>query len=128
MLGNHGNSLLALTQSHAPFAQVAKALELIHQSYAENISVERLAKEAGMSVSAFHRAFKHVTAHPPLQYLRRIRLNNAKNLMAQHGMRVSHAATEVGYERVFQFSREFKRHFNRPPTRAAEIGYAKRSS
>ncbi len=68
-----------------------------------------------MSESAFHRAFKDVTSSSPIQYLKKVRLNNAKNMLLERRMRVNEAATGVGYESPSQFSREFKRYFGYSP-------------
>ena len=60
-------------------------------------------------------AFKEVTSDSPLQYLKKIRLSKARDVMVQHGMRASAAADRVGYESASQFSREFKRYFGQSP-------------
>ena len=73
-----------------------------------------------MSVAAFHHYFKLVTACPPLQYLKRIRLDQARRLMAHDGHNASTAARAVGYESPSQFSREFKRLFGVTPVEEAE--------
>ncbi len=73
-----------------------------------------------MSVSAFHHEFKLVTASSPLQYLKRVRLDHAKRLMAHLGYNAGTAARAVGYESPSQFSREFKRLFGATPTEDAE--------
>ena len=63
----------------------------------------------------FHKAFKDITADSPLQYLKKIRLAKARDLIVQRKMRANLAATEVGYESPSQFSREFKRYFGESP-------------
>ena len=68
-----------------------------------------------MSVSAFHKAFKEITSDSPLQYLKKIRLSHAKDLIIQRKMKAYLAAGEVGYESPSQFSREFKRYFGQSP-------------
>jgi AraC-like DNA-binding protein len=68
-----------------------------------------------MSVSAFHYHFKLVTASSPVQYLKRIRRDLARRLMAHDGYNASSAARAVGYESPSQFSREFKRLFGVTP-------------
>jgi AraC-like DNA-binding protein len=73
-----------------------------------------------MSVAAFHHYFKLVTASSPLQYLKRIRLDQARLLMAHDGYNASTAARAVGYESASQFSREFKRLFGATPLAEAE--------
>jgi AraC-like DNA-binding protein len=64
-----------------------------------------------MSVSAFHHTFRLVTASSPLRYLKRIRLDQARRLMAHDGYNAGTAARAVGYESPSQFSREFKPKF-----------------
>ena len=123
LLGQHGYALYALTQDNCHCARIAKALARIHREYTKPLTVESLALEARMSVSAFHRAFKQITGSSPLQYLKKMRLNKAKNLIAHGGIRVGQAAHQVGYESVSQFSREFKRYFKVPPKEASNIQY-----
>lgn len=119
-----GRVLYSLTQHHTPYASVARALDRIHGDYREALSVEQLARENAMSVSAFHRAFKRVTGDSPLQYLKKIRLDKAKGLLVHQGMRVNAVAFEVGYESPSQFSREFKRYFRVPPSEAQTAAYS----
>jgi AraC-like DNA-binding protein len=77
--------------------------------------MEALADKGAMSVSAFHRHFKAVTALSPLQYQKRIRLRQARPLMVVNGKSVTAAAFEVGYEIPNQFSREYARAFGLSP-------------
>jgi len=55
--------------------------------------------------------------------LKKLRLNNAKSLIINKGLSSGEAALSVGYESIPQFSREFKRYFGLPPSRAKELGY-----
>ena len=70
---------------------------------------------AHLSVSAFHRAFKEITSDSPMQYLKKIRLTKARELMIQENLKAYIAADKVGYESSSQFSREFKRYFGQSP-------------
>ncbi|NKN33033.1 AraC family transcriptional regulator [Marichromatium bheemlicum] len=115
LLGPHGPALCALTQHQDADARIARALARIHRDYASALSIEALAAEAHMGASTFHRAFKQVTGETPLRYLKRIRLDRARALIAGQGLRASVAATRVGYQSASQFSREFKRHFRLSP-------------
>lgn len=94
----------------------------VQSHYDQKLAINDLADMAGMSVSAFHRAFKQVVTDPPLQYIKKIRLNKAKTMMSQDGMPANIAALKVGYESPTQFSREFKRYFGVPPSKASHIG------
>lgn len=120
----HGRVLYALTQHHTPYANVARSLERIHKDYQAAMSIEDLARESAMGVSSFHRAFKEVTGETPLQYLKKVRLLKAKSLLLFEGLRVEEAAYEVGYVSASQFSREFKRYFEVPPSEAASLPYS----
>ena len=115
-----GGSLRALASRDDHFARVARVVKYIHVEHAKPLGVEELARRAGMSVPAFHHHFKLVTASSPLQYLKRIRLDRAKRLMAHDGYNAGTAARAVGYESPSQFSREFKRLFGVTPVEEAE--------
>ncbi len=115
MCGENASSLYALAMKNTNLARIDKALKLIHSNYRESMDVDSLAALVNMSQSAFHRAFKDVTASSPIQYLKKIRLNKAKSLLIEEGSRVNEAASEVGYESAAQFSREFKRYFGTSP-------------
>jgi AraC-like DNA-binding protein len=113
--GEQGGSLRALANRDEHFTRIARVLKHIHTDYAEPLSVESMAKRAAMSVAAFHNNFKLVTGSSPLQYLKRIRLDRAKLLMAHDGYNASTAARAVGYESPSQFSREYRRIYGAPP-------------
>jgi len=118
--GEQGGSLRALASRDDHFARIARVLRQVHADYARPYSVEELARKAGMSLAAFHHYFKLVTTCSPLQYLKRIRLDHAKRLMAHEGYNASTAARAVGYESPSQFSREFKRLYGMTPGEDAE--------
>lgn len=114
--GPQGLTLLGLVQHDGHYARVARALNTLHADYASAITVEQLAETVNMSVSSFHRAFRQVTYESPLQYLKKVRLNKAKELILATGSRANEAAHLVGYTSASQFSREFKRHFKQSPS------------
>ena len=120
LCGEQGNSLRALASRDDHFARIARVLKHIHAEYARPLGAEEMAKRAGMSVAAFHHHFKLVTGSSPLQYLKRIRLDHARRLMAHDSYNAGTAARAVGYESSSQFSREFKRLFGMTPVEEAE--------
>lgn len=107
--------LYALAAHDGHFASIARSLRVIHKNYSAKLDVDQLANSAGMSISSFHRAFKEVTAESPIQYLKKIRLSKAKEMMINEKIKAYLAADSVGYESVSQFSREFKRYFGQSP-------------
>jgi len=73
-----------------------------------------------MSVSGFHHHFRAVTATSPLQFQKRIRLQEARHLMLGEDLDVGSAGHGVGYPDASQFTREYKRLFGAPPMRDVE--------
>jgi len=104
---------VALAGSHGH--QIAQAIEWLKASYAKPLRVEELAERVHMSPSAFHHHFRVVTAMSPLQYQKWLRLSEARRLMLAENMNAGTAALEVGYESPSQFSREYRRLFEKPP-------------
>ncbi|VII91119.1 Transcriptional regulator, AraC family [Pseudomonas sp. FG-3G] len=117
--GPHGWMLRDIAAPDSAMARVSLAIQYIRREFAESIRVEALAQRAAMSVSAFHRHFKAVTALSPLQYQKRVRLLQARTLLVAHAKSVTSAALEVGYESATQFSRDYARVFGLPPARDA---------
>ncbi|UPQ90331.1 AraC family transcriptional regulator [Vibrio sinaloensis] len=115
LMSREGHVLFDLARHEGHYARVAKALEYLHQNYNQTVTVQDLAQSANMSISAFHNAFRSVTSASPIQYIKKVRLNKARELIQLEGLKVGDAARLVGYNSTSQFSREFKRHFNATP-------------
>jgi AraC-like DNA-binding protein len=115
LCGTQAPVLYSLAMHSGTFSQVARVLKIMQDDYAGKLDVEQLAGKARMSASAFHRAFKEITSDSPMQYLKKIRLSKARDLMMQESMKAYIAADRVGYESSSQFSREFKRYFGQSP-------------
>jgi AraC-like DNA-binding protein len=73
-----------------------------------------------MSPSALTSAFTVETGMGPYQFVKRMRLDRARELLVQEGMNVSEVARRVGYASLSHFITEFKRHFGAPPRKYAE--------
>jgi AraC-like DNA-binding protein len=98
-------------------ARINLAISWIRRNFSKPLRVESLADMAALSVSAFHRHFKAVTALSPLQYQKRIRLLCARSLLIAGEGNATSVAFRVGYESLAQFSREYSRFFGLPPSR-----------
>lgn len=71
--------LYALTMKNTHLSKIETALKEIHHNFSSVIHVDELANLVSMSTSSFHHAFKEVTATSPIQYLKKIRLDKARN-------------------------------------------------
>jgi AraC-like DNA-binding protein len=75
--------LYALAMKNTNVAKIETALKLIHFGYNSAMNVDSLATLVNMSPSAFRRAFNDVTASSPIQYIKKIRLNKARDLLME---------------------------------------------
>ncbi|MBB3139812.1 AraC family transcriptional regulator [Halomonas organivorans] len=113
--GQQGSALRALVQHQGHYSRIVQVLSRLHAHYAEEVSVEEMARQANMSPSTFHQHFKQIAQASPLQYLKRLRLIKAQQLLVQEASNVNQAAEAVGYRSVSQFSRDYKRYFGISP-------------
>jgi AraC-like DNA-binding protein len=115
LTGPQGFRLRQIAMAGAPAFRIARAIRWLKDHFADPLKVESLADQVGMSTSSFHLHFKNVTTMTPLQYQKRIRLQEARNLMIGERLDAADAAFRVGYESPSQFSREYRRMFGAPP-------------
>lgn len=102
--------LAALNDEH-----VAAALELIHDAPAEAWTVETLGRRVGLSRSGLAARFKSLLGMPPMQYITRLRLQKASQLLRDTDDSLAEIASRVGYESEAAFNRAFKRFVGQPP-------------
>src|SRR5260370_29238248 len=98
-------------------SDMARAVARIRQDFDQPLHIEDLAREVGMSVSGLHHHFKAVTAMSPLQFQKRLRLQEARRLMLSEDLNAASAANRVGYQDASHFNREYKSLFGVPPMR-----------
>ncbi|RTR06547.1 AraC family transcriptional regulator [Halomonas nitroreducens] len=125
--GQQGPALRALVLHRGHYSRIVQVLSRLHARYAEEVSVEALARQANMSPSTFHQHFKAVAQASPLQYLKRLRLIKAQQLLVQDSSNVNQAAETVGYRSVSQFSRDYKRYFGTSPLQHRQEERAKQA-
>lgn len=94
---------------------VGAALALMHGRPAESWTLDTLAKEVGLSRSAFAERFADRMCVPAMQYLANWRLQLAARALERPGTSIAQAAAEVGYESEAAFNRAFKRLVGVPP-------------
>ena len=89
-------------------AGVARALHFIAEHFAEAISVEHLAKAAGMSMRGLHQAFgEHVDCSPG-EKIRTVRIDFAKRLLAATEEKIESVAQQSGYPNINTFFIAFR--------------------
>ncbi|MGH6859946.1 MAG: AraC family transcriptional regulator N-terminal domain-containing protein [Phyllobacterium sp.] len=115
--GPLGWMLRDIASPDTALSRISVAINWIRQNFTQQIRVEALAEMAALSVSAFHRHFKAVTALSPLQYQKRVRLLHARSLLIAGQGNATSISFGVGYESPNQFSREYARLFGLPPSK-----------
>lgn len=113
--GPHGETVRQIGLADSNLTFVSRAIGWIRQNYAEPMRIEELARVAGMSPSTFHRHFRAVTAMSPLQFQKRIRLQEARLMLVTAAGDIAGVGHRVGYDSPSQFTREYRRLFGAPP-------------
>jgi AraC-like DNA-binding protein len=117
LIGNQGSRLRHLATVGGYTRHIAQAIQRLHTEFDQPLRIEQLAAELGMSVSGFHHHFKTVTAMSPLQFQKRLRLQEARRLMLGEDLDAATAAYRVGYRDASHFNRQYKSLFGVPPMR-----------
>jgi AraC-like DNA-binding protein len=115
LTGPHGGLVRRLGLADSGAAHVGRAIRWLRRNYAEPVRIEELARLSGLSASAFHRHFRAATAMSPLQFQKRIRLQEARSLLLAGAGDVAGVGHLVGYDSPSQFNREYRRLFGAPP-------------
>jgi AraC-like DNA-binding protein len=113
----YGRAIAQMAIAGSNTHKIGQIIRRIKTKIAEPIRVEELAAMANMSPSSFHQHFKAVTAMSPVQYQKRLRLTEARQILLAERTDAQSAAYRVGYQSVSQFSREYSRMFGAPPVR-----------
>jgi AraC-like DNA-binding protein len=89
--------------------RIGRALRTIHAEPASPWKLETLAKEAGMSRTAFALRFKALVGWSPLDYVLRWRMRLAAHALSFERPKLSEIASSFGYDSEAAFSAAFKR-------------------
>ncbi len=115
LTSTHGPKLRRLCLPGSHFERITRAINLLRADFRKPVTVEKLARAAGLSLTAFRRHFRALTSVSPNQFQKQLRLAEARRLMMTEGYNASSAAFEVGYASASQFSRDYARHFGSSP-------------
>lgn len=112
--GPHGAMLRNCINNHVGAHRMAHVIHYIEQNYKKPLDIEMISSVANMSNSSLHDHFKEVISMSPMQFVKSLRLHQARLLLLD-GISVSEACYTVGYSSHSQFSREFKQLFAESP-------------
>ncbi|MFC1642692.1 AraC family transcriptional regulator N-terminal domain-containing protein [Myxococcota bacterium] len=113
--GPNGGLLRHFVLRDGSARRVARVVSYLEKNFLEPLDVKAIAEQAGMSASSLHEHFRRATSLSPIQFVKRLRLHEAR-AQVLGGRTASEAAYAVGYSSPSQFSREFRRMFGCAPS------------
>ena len=95
--------------------RIGKALGLMHRGLERDWTLDRMAREVGMSRSRFAERFQALMGAAPMAYLSDLRLQRAMNLLTGGADSIQRVAARVGYQSPAAFSRAFANRYGHSP-------------
>jgi len=107
---------ILVQQEHAEPLTIVRAKQFIHEHQANDLSLGEVARAVNTSTFYFCKMFKRATGLNFTDYLSRVRIEKAKNLLINPNLRVSEIAYEVGFQSLTHFNRVFRKLVGQSPT------------
>ena len=101
----------------AQLGRIARAVQTIHQRFADPLTIAQLAAQAGLSRSQFDRQFRRLFGSTPRDYLARVRIRAAQELLLETDQSMTQIALATGFYDHSHFSRTFRRIVGTSPCR-----------
>jgi AraC-like DNA-binding protein len=98
------------------FSRLCQARDYLHAHQAAPLTLNEMARQAGLSRYHFLRLFREAFGATPHQYLIRVRIERAKALLAAANGSVTEVCFEVGFSSLGSFSALFTRRVGCPPS------------
>jgi len=97
-------------------------ISFINENYMKEISLNTISKNVYLSPAYISRVFKEEVGESPINYLIKVRLSKASEMLAEAGMSVKAVAKSVGYADAYYFSKLYKKYYNVSPSRIKKEG------
>lgn len=94
---------------------VGRTIALIHHRYAEALTLDDLAREAGVSKTVLGDRFRQLLGESPMQYCAKWRMHVAADMLRKDRQNACSVAYSVGFNSEAAFNRAFKREYGLPP-------------
>jgi AraC-like DNA-binding protein len=114
--GNHTARAAATCNMRATQTQIARAVDLIHSSFQDDLSLDDLAHAAAMSRYHFLRCFKAHVGTTPHAYLLQVRLRTATTWLRSSSRSITDIALACGFASPSRFSEAFRRQYHCSPS------------
>lgn len=107
---------IVVQQENAESPMITRAKQFIRENQAEELSLGQVAKAVNASSFYFCKMFKKGTGLNFTEYVCRVRIESAKNLLLNPNLRISEIAYQVGFQSLTHFNRVFKKIVGEAPT------------
>ncbi len=92
-------------------------IEYIAENYTQKIKNDTLADISGFSTVYFRKLFKEVYGISPIEYIKNLKIKKAKEMLHSDYGNISDIALSLGYQNIYDFSRDFKKHTGISPSK-----------
>ncbi|GBQ83479.1 AraC family transcriptional regulator [Asaia krungthepensis] len=115
--GDQGHVLHEIANRKSDASRINRALAHMRAHFTGEDTATALHRLAGMGQSTFYRKFQQITGLSPVQYRKRLRLQEARRLILHEDRLAADAGFAVGYESPSHFTRDYKAIYGLPPHR-----------
>jgi len=98
------------------YKSIIETKEYLNDNFKEKISLDIISRDVGISKYYLHRVFREINGNTPLEYLKNIRLEKAKNKLQYSKDSIFEIAFNCGFDTTSYFSNIFKKHIGLSPT------------
>jgi AraC family transcriptional activator of pobA len=102
--------------------KLAQTVRYIHQYYSDQVNLTQLAKMANYSYDHFRHLFKQHTGETPMNYIIKLRIDKAKQMLLRRQASTTQVALECGFASLSHFSNAFKKLTGKSPREFALAG------
>jgi len=118
-----GNDKGFVFESYDRNLVVNAIVSFINENYMNDISLDKIARNMYLSPVYISRIFKEETGESPINYLIKVRLSKAREMLEKGRMPIKAVAKSVGYDDAYHFSKLFKKYYGSPPSRYRKQGW-----
>lgn len=117
LLKNHASSKPPIEQgtSRLNRNQLRKAMDFVHDQLSNDINLQLISREVGLSPFHFLRSFKETTGMTPHEYVTKTRLEAARSMLLKGQFSLCEIASKTGFCDQSHLSRSFKKLYGMPP-------------
>lgn len=99
-----------------PDEDIAAAESWLRHHAEQDVVIAQLARQFKISLRSFNRRFKNATGLTPVQYLQKVRMRIAGELLKTSNLTIAEIAYKTGYQDLAHFTSLFKKHFATTPS------------